>query len=134
MKKGSTILIADRNQHVRGFLRRELMAEGYEICVADKGRDVLRRIYSRQPLDLLVVDPDLADMGWDRLLRELQDRIPVLPVIVHAFASDYEPNPNEPPGVIFVEKGETTIEKLKQVVHTILIPSVTQLETDTQQS
>ena len=39
-----TILIADRNRHVREFLRRELMAEDYCVEVAKDGREVLLMI------------------------------------------------------------------------------------------
>ena len=44
MAKTCKILIADRNRHVRDFLRRELGAEGYQVEVARDGREVLGRI------------------------------------------------------------------------------------------
>ena len=71
MKQGFTILIADRNPHIREFLRREMMAEGYRARLAKNGREVLRLVYQRGPLDLLILDPDLPDAGEVPVLEKL---------------------------------------------------------------
>jgi DNA-binding NtrC family response regulator len=120
MEKRHTILIADRNSRVRGFLKRELMAEGYDIRLATCGRDVLNWAYRLQPLDLIILDLDLPDIDQQSLFSTLQDRIPVLPIVIHSFYPDgakidvdYEP-------AVFVEKGGNSIEKLKKVVNDML--------------
>lgn len=120
MKKKIKILIADRNSNVREFLRREMMAEGYSVELAENGREVLKWAYHREPADLLILDPDLPDAEESLLLKKLRQRIPYLPVILHTFFSDYMSaskiiNPTE-----FVEKGGSSIEKLKKVVKEIL--------------
>ena len=114
------ILIADRNSNVREFLRREMLAEGYSVELAENGREVLKWAYHREPADLLILDPDLPDADESLLLKKLKQRIPFLPVIFHTFFSDYLSaskiiNPTE-----FVEKGGSSIEKLKKVVAEIL--------------
>jgi DNA-binding NtrC family response regulator len=120
MDKPYTILIADRNSHVRGFLQRELMAEGYKIRLAKCGREVLKWAYRLQSLDLIILDLDLPDIDQQSLFSTLHERIPVLPIVVHSFqpegaksAADYE-------YAVFVEKGGNSIEKLKKVVNDIL--------------
>jgi DNA-binding NtrC family response regulator len=120
MKKTYKILIADRNSHVREFLRREMLAEGYSVELAENGREVLKWAYHREPADLLILDPDLPDAEESLLLKKLKQRIPYIPVILHTYTSDYLAaskiiNPTE-----FVEKGGSSIEKLKKVVPEIL--------------
>ncbi len=121
VKKVFTILIADRNPHVRKFLKREMMAEGYGIKVAEKGRQVLEMVYRNESLDLLLLDPDLMDMDGRELLKKLQDRIPTLPVIVHAFPDDYDKIGMDLIGVTFVEKKGDSVEHLKLLVKKILV-------------
>jgi len=115
-----TILIADRNPHVRKFLEREITAEGYGVRVADKGRQVIEMAYGHEPVDLLLIDPDFADTDGMKLLKKLQDRIPVLPVIVHAFPDDYDKTGAGLTGVTFVEKRGNSIEHLKPVIREML--------------
>jgi DNA-binding NtrC family response regulator len=116
MKKGFTILIADRNPHVRELLKREMVAEGYRVRLAENGRDVLKWSYDSNALDLLILDPDLPDIGESVLFSRLADRIPALPMVIHALSSDCA-SPDMISGslVAFVEKGGSSIESLKQV-------------------
>jgi len=115
-----TILIADRNPHVREFLRRELTAAGYRILLADKGRDVVNRVYQHEPVDLLILDPDLPDVEESAVLRKIRNRIPLLPVVVHTYVSDYETHQDLANAAAFVEKRGSSIENLRQVVSDIL--------------
>jgi DNA-binding NtrC family response regulator len=120
MEKRHTILIADRNSHVRGFLKRELMAEGYDIRLATCGREVLNWAYRLQPLDLIILDLDLPDIDEQSLFSKLQDRIPVLPIIIHSFHPDGAKHAVDNEYAVFVEKGGNSIEKLKAVVNDML--------------
>jgi len=115
-----TILVADRNPHVREFLRRELTNAGYRILMADKGRDVVERMYRPEPIDLLIIDPDLPDAEESDMLRKIRNRIPVLPVVVHTYVSDYETHPDLANAAAFVEKRGSSIESLREVVSDIL--------------
>jgi len=115
-----TILIADRNPHIREFLKREMMAEGYQVRLARNAREVLRWVYHPDPLHLLILDPDLPDAGEVPVLEKLSDRIPTLPVVVHTFLSDYVHYPPLVSTDMFVEKEGTSIEGLKKVIDKIL--------------
>ena len=116
MKQIFTILIADRNPHVREFLKREMMADGYRVRLAENGRQLLKLVYHHDHLDLLIVDPDLPDIDVSSLLTKLQNRIPSLPVVVHTFLSDYSDHLDVLQAFPFVEKRGSSIERLKKVV------------------
>ena len=116
MKQVFNILIADRNPHVREFLKREMMADGYQVRLAENGRQLLKLVYHHDHLDLLIVDPDLPDIDVSSLLTKLQNRIPSLPVVVHTFLSDYSDHPDVLQAFPFVEKKGSSIERLKKVV------------------
>jgi len=120
MKKPHTILVADRNSHVRGFLQRELMAEGYDIRLAKCGREVLKWAYRSQPLDLIILDLDLPDIDQQSLFSTLQDRIPVLPIVIHSFQPERANSFVDYEYAVFVEKRGNSIEKLKKVVNDLL--------------
>lgn len=116
MKKRFDILIADRNPHVRRFIAREMAAAGCRVQEAESGADVLRQIYRNEAIDLLILDPDLPDVDSTVLLKRLRNRIPFLPVVIHAFASDREDHPDYLRSEAFVEKRGASIERLKEVV------------------
>lgn len=114
------ILIADRNPHVRELLKREMIAEGYRVRLAENGRDVLKWSYESGPLDLMILDPDLPDIDESDLFARLADRIPALPMVIHTLLSDYNTPKRISGTVAYVEKGGSSIESLKQVVADIL--------------
>ena len=120
MEKEFKILVADRNQRVREFLKRELMAEGYRVRLAKNVQEVLKKVYHSETLDLLILDPDLPGTDKLALLKKLQNRIPALPVVVHTYLADYTDYTNELSKLAFVEKSGSSVESLKKMVHEIL--------------
>jgi DNA-binding NtrC family response regulator len=120
MKAQLTLLIADRNSRVRKLLQREMTAEGYQVRLAQNGREVIKGAYAYEPLDLIILDPDLPDSDALYLLKQLQDRIPKLPIVVHAFASDYCDQMTTSSDVVFVEKCGDSVERLKKVINDLL--------------
>lgn len=116
-----TILIADRNSHVRMFLMRELMAEGYRVQLAATAENVLNIVYTQRSIDLLILDPDLPDIEAGVLLEKLGDRIPVLPVVLHTHRGNDDPllNTNNP-WVTVVEKAGDSVERIKDIVGKLL--------------
>lgn len=120
MNRPLTILIADRNPHVRDFLLREVTAEGHRVLLAETGRQLLRLAAQTRPLDLVIVDPDLPDTDTAGLLTELLSRTPALPVIVHTYCSDYDKPGDLTKQAVFVEKQGNSIERLKQVIADIM--------------
>ena len=119
MKK-FTLLIADRNRNVREFLKRELIAEGFRVKVAKNGQEVLKWAYHQEHLDLLILDVDLPDSNEIPVIEILADRIPVLPVVIHSFSSDYCNHLSYPGMTAFVEKSGNSVEQLKKVVFDVL--------------
>ena len=118
--EGYSILIADRNPRVRELLRREIVAEGYHVRLAENGQQVLKWSYDSKPVDLLILDPDLPDIDASVLLSRLADRIPALPMVIHSVLPDYTV-PSEISGTVaYVEKGGSSIESLKRIVEGLL--------------
>jgi len=115
MKQEHTILIADRNPHVRAFLKREMKDKGYQILLAGTGHEVLKRVFGKEHIHLLIIDPDLPDVGRSQILKELQNRIPPLPTIIHSFSIDNDILSDTSDHIVFVEKGGESIERLKQI-------------------
>ena len=120
MNEKFTILITDRNRHVRDFLRREMMGEGFKVRMAKNSREVLEWVYHRDLVDLLILDPDLPNAGERAMMERLNDRIPPLPVVVHSFLSDNETYLDCLHPAAVVEKRGNSIERLKEVVFEIL--------------
>lgn len=118
VKQAFDILIADRNPYIRKFLKREMMAEGYQIRLAENGRQVIEGAYHHNAPDILILDPDLPDADKSLLLKQLQNRIPYLPVVIHTFASDHDADILGADAV--VKKNGNSVESLKQVVSDIL--------------
>ena len=97
-----------------------MMAEGYRVRLAKSGREVLHWAYHHERLDLIILDLDLPDTGELKLLEKLENRIPALPVVVHAFSSDYTSSPAVLNAAAFVEKRGNSVERLKKVVVELL--------------
>ena len=121
MKKDITILIADRNPHVRKFLQRKMTGAGYRVQLADNAFEVIKRVFSRKPFDLVILDPDLPAADESQMLHHLLNRIPALPVVVHTYASEYGDAFKDMEELFFVVKGGSSVERLKQVGYDILI-------------
>ena len=119
MADGFTVLITDRNRHVRNFLRRELSAEGYQVEVAVDGRDLLRKIREADPPDLLILDLEIPYSGGPSIIARLRRVNSLLPVIIHGFATEDSTHPAVRQAAAFVEKMGNT-QRLKIAVLEVL--------------
>jgi DNA-binding NtrC family response regulator len=117
---GFTILITDRNPRVSAFLQREMRNEGYGTRVVQSAREVLEWAFDRDPVDLIILDPDLPDTVDSHLLRMLRQRMPPIPVILHAHPSPGLTAPDAVTAFIRVEKGGNSVERLKEVAAALL--------------
>jgi two-component system response regulator MprA len=75
------ILVVDDERAVRDSLRRALELEGYEIELAENGREALDRLASGAELDAIVLDvlmPGMDGLEVCRTLRRNGSRVPVL--------------------------------------------------------
>ena len=119
MPSGFTILIADRNRHVRNFLRRELLKEGYRVEVATDGRDILRKINIDGSPDLLVLDLEIPYLNGLTILKRLTHQYPHLPVIIHTFPTEDVNDPVIQNAAAFVVKMGNT-DRLKREIERVL--------------
>jgi DNA-binding NtrC family response regulator len=121
MKKGFTILIADRNSHVRSFLMRELMAEGHRVKLAASGENVLKIVFGGGDVDLLVLDPDLPGVDATAILKDLTDRIPPLPMVLHTHRRlDETKVIADGRWCAIIEKAGDSVEHIKAAVERLL--------------
>ncbi len=119
MSEQFTILIADRNRHIREFLQRELGMVGYKTVLTNDGREVLR-ILNDDPPDLLILDLEIPYIDGIAILDHLRDGDRKVPVVVHAFSvADVSRETDHYP-ITFVEKGGNTIDDLKTAVDKVL--------------
>lgn len=75
------ILIVDDEEHVRLLYSEELLEEGYEVCVADTGYELIERIEREKP-DLVILDIKLAEYSGLDLLQDIRNKFYNLPVIL----------------------------------------------------
>jgi DNA-binding NtrC family response regulator len=113
------ILIADRNRHVRDFLRRELTAEGYLVEVARDGREILSRINSYDPPQILILDLDIPYLDEPEVWAKLKSCDPPLPLVIHTLLPPYPTNQTVPIPAAFLEKKGDT-DELKKVVAEVI--------------
>jgi len=75
------ILLADDDESVRKMVGRVLESEGYDVLLAQTGREAIAKALSGSP-DLILLDIKMPDRnGWEAF--ELIDRIhPFVPVII----------------------------------------------------
>lgn len=120
--EGFTILIADRNPRVRDFLKREMTREGYRVHLAESAGELLRLARHHDPLDLIIVDPDFPGAAAPALLQSLQSRLPPVPVVVHCHYANagHDPAGSAADRCQVVEKGGSSVEKLKQVASAMI--------------
>ena len=113
------IIIAERNPHIREFLRREMTAIGFKVRLVESSEELLDLIYKRKSVDLVVLDPDFPCEDATEMLRKITDRIPRLPVVLHCVRGS-----NDilyPSGqVIRIEKDGNSVDMLREAIDTIL--------------
>ena len=115
-----SILIADRNPNVRGYLKRELEAKGYIVHISENFRDIFTLINEGLTIDLVIIDPDLPDARANPLLPLLRQLQPLTPIVVHAHIGDCFNKEDGLTKTVFVEKDGSSIERLVQVMHHLL--------------
>jgi DNA-binding NtrC family response regulator len=101
---------------------------GYRVHLAMNGTQIIRYA-SHHLLNILIVDPDLPDSDSLSLLKNLRDHLPHLPVIIHTFISDYAEHSDIFDTAVWVEKEESSVERLKEVVAKLLLSADIKKET-----
>lgn len=81
------ILIVDDDQSILRLYQEELEEEGYRIITAASGAEGLEKFETEQP-DLVTLDIHLPDIDGIKLLRQMKEKRPRLPIIMST-AYDY---------------------------------------------
>ena len=121
MNRPVILLIADRNPHVREFLKRELMAEGYQIRLVKSGQELIDDVHNPDTLpDMVILDPDLPDGNDLSLVHHIHLIVPELPIVIHTLQTEMIHQLDAVHPVIFVEKKGSSVDHLKQAVKDLL--------------
>jgi CheY-like chemotaxis protein len=117
-----TILIADRNSHVRMFLMREMIAAGYRVALAASAESVVKLASVEGSIDLLILDPDLPGLEQTSFLPSLRSQNPRLPIVLHTHRSrdDEALHFDALGGLAIIEKTGDSAEKIKALVAKLL--------------
>jgi two-component system cell cycle sensor histidine kinase/response regulator CckA len=76
-----TVLVVDDEQAIRQLTRRILEAGGYEVTEASNGLDAIALLAGGAPLDLLIADLDMPELGGDEMVRRIRTTRPDLRVL-----------------------------------------------------
>jgi len=120
MKTTDTILIADRNPHIREFLIRELADSGYHVRSVDNANDLLQVIYSDNRMALLILDPDFPCLDGQELAQKIAARIPQIPVVLHCVPGSDDCSTFDDVHAVRIEKNGRSVEALKEAIQQIL--------------
>jgi DNA-binding response OmpR family regulator len=81
------ILIVDDDQNILRLYKEELEEEGYTVVTASNGEEALAQFEKENP-DLVTLDILLPDVDGIKLLRQMKEKRPRMPVIMST-AYDY---------------------------------------------
>ncbi|MEJ2683858.1 MAG: response regulator [Candidatus Sulfobium sp.] len=81
------ILIVDDDQNILRLYKEELEEEGYTIVTASNGQEAMEQFDKENP-DLVTLDILLPDVDGIKLLRQMKEKRPRMPVIMST-AYDY---------------------------------------------
>ncbi|MBF0120349.1 MAG: response regulator [Desulfobacterales bacterium] len=115
-KKNFSLLITDRNRHVCEFLKREMASEGYSVQIAISCKEIIKLIYNNNIPDILVLDPDLPDVYEPALLKTIFEKTGNIPIVLHTLNMDDSKKLLWLNIAGIIEKNETSIETLKDVI------------------
>jgi two-component system cell cycle sensor histidine kinase/response regulator CckA len=86
-----TILLVEDEESVRVFANKALEKQGYSVLEARHGRDALIRLAEHEgPVDLVITDIVMPEMGGNELARQLATERPGLPVLFMSGYTDGE--------------------------------------------
>jgi two-component system cell cycle sensor histidine kinase/response regulator CckA len=81
LKAWPTILVVDDEEPIRQLARRVLEGAGYDVTEASSGLDAIALLAGGAPLDLLMADLDMPELGGDEMARRIRAARPDLRVL-----------------------------------------------------
>ncbi|OGW40874.1 MAG: two-component system response regulator [Nitrospirae bacterium RBG_13_39_12] len=81
------ILVVDDDLHIQRLYKEEFEDEGYEVVIASNGKEAIE-LFDREVPDIVTLDILLPDVDGIRLLRQMKEKRPKVPIIMST-AYDY---------------------------------------------
>jgi DNA-binding response OmpR family regulator len=81
------ILVVDDDLHIQRLYKEEFEEEGYEVVIASNGKEAIE-LFDKEVPDLVTLDILLPDVDGIRLLRQMKEKSPKVPIIMST-AYDY---------------------------------------------
>ncbi len=81
------ILVVDDDLHIQRLYKEEFEDEGYEVVVASNGQEAIS-LFEKEAPDIVTLDILLPDIDGIRILRQMKEKNPKIPVIMST-AYDY---------------------------------------------
>jgi CheY-like chemotaxis protein len=75
------VLLVDDDAGIRQLARRVLEQDGYQVTEATNGLEAIARLSSGAPLDLLMADLDMPELGGVEMVRRIRATRPDLKVL-----------------------------------------------------
>jgi len=75
------VLVVDDEAPIRQIARRILEDDGYEVTEASNGLEAVAMLSQGVPLDLLIADLDMPELGGDEMVRRVRASRPDLKVL-----------------------------------------------------
>jgi len=95
MSKGKTILVVDDMKRIRDIVRFYLKNEGYNVFIAENGKEALTYAFGKNPLDLIILDIMMPKMDGYEVLRQIREsdetkNVPVIFLTAKAQKTDVQ--------------------------------------------
>jgi CheY-like chemotaxis protein len=114
------LMLVDDEPQVLDFERHVLEAAGYHVLHSESALDAVARLAAGPPLDLLIADLDMPELGGEEMVRRIRASRPDLKVLfVTGHADLLMETPREWDGEAFLEKPFTE-EGLREAVSLLL--------------
>lgn len=113
------ILVADRNRHVREFIRRELQPGGHTIQLAGTAAEVLQFIQQSPTFDLIILDPSLPGLDHRDTVKKIIEVTRLTSTVLHALQDDINRSAFLGPNVSLIEKKGNSVELIKYLAQRI---------------
>jgi CheY-like chemotaxis protein len=78
---GPIVLVVDDEEPIRTVARRVLEDQGYQVTEATNGLEAIALLSRGAPLDLLMADLDMPELGGDEMVRRIRATRPDLKVL-----------------------------------------------------
>lgn len=111
------ILIVDDDPHIRRLYMEELAEDGYDVVAASTGAEALA-LFEKEDPDLVTLDILMPDIDGIKLLRQMKEKRPRLPIIMST-AYDYRDDFAVWASEAYIVKS-AELKELKEAIKTLL--------------